>query len=104
MLRNIEQNTAGETPSPLLLNAHERTKTHMFGDLQDRAEDVVVSKKRSREVCFHLLGSWCMTGEALQSRTHYQRRPAASNLSGLSNRYGLSLSREQKKCAQWHTL
>lgn len=34
-----------ETPvGPLLLSAHERTKTHMLGDLQDRGEDVVVSK------------------------------------------------------------
>lgn len=82
MLYNIEQNRAEETPEvPLLLSAHERTKTHMLGDLQDRGEDVVVSRKGHGKYCCHLLGSWYNTGEALQSRTHHQRRPAASNLS-----------------------
>lgn len=105
-LYNIEQNRAEETPEgPLLWSAHERTKTHMPGDLQDRGEDVVVSRKghgRFTAICWGI-------GATLVKRYTAERiisdaQPLPIYLYGLSNLYGLSLSRDQKKCAWWHTL
>lgn len=61
MLCNIEQNRAEETQEgPSLLSVHERTKTHMLGDLQDRGEDVVVSRKghgRFAAICWGVVAS-----------------------------------------------